>query len=95
MTVDLCMAYNYMLMLVFMTLTLMQGHSGSVKKKNLLSIISTTKQAISIKFAITVGLFVLDLDFENVYRTGPSCLDLLYSAKIKDPKSACTIVKEM
>ena len=40
-----------------MTLTLMQGHSGSAKKKYQHWIISTTKPAISIKLATAVGLF--------------------------------------
>ena len=54
MTVDLYMAYN-ILMLVSMTLTLMQGHSGSAKDKNQCWIISTTKQATSIALAMYNG----------------------------------------
>ena len=61
MTVDLCMAYN-MLMLVLMTLTLMQGHSGSAEEQIQRATISTTKQVISINLATTVGY-----DFEHVY----------------------------
>ena len=38
-----------------MTLTLMQGHSGSAEENNQLWIISKTKQAIKIKLAATVG----------------------------------------
>ena len=53
MTVDLWMPY--MLMLVSITLTLMQGHSGSAMAKNQRCMISATKQAISIKFGATVG----------------------------------------
>ena len=53
MTIDLCMAY--MLRLVTMNLTLMQGHSGLADDKLQRWIISTTKQAISIKHAATVG----------------------------------------
>ena len=46
MTVDLIgIAHNDMLMLVSMILTMKQGHSGSANET---SIISTTKQAISI-----------------------------------------------
>ena len=58
-----------MLMLVLMTLTLMQGHSGSAKARNQRSMLSATKQAISIKLATKVGHFLrdLDLDFANVY----------------------------
>ena len=50
MTVDLCMAY--VLILVSMILTLMQGHSGLAKAKNQRWMLSATKQAISIKLAI-------------------------------------------
>ena len=65
MTVHSCMAC--MLMLVSMGLTLMQGHSGSATAKHQRCIISTTKQAISIKLTTTVGHFSSDFDFENVY----------------------------
>ena len=65
MTVDLSIAY--MLMLILMTLTLVQGHSGTEKAKKQRWIISTTEQAISIKLAATVDHFVRDLDFANVY----------------------------
>ena len=61
MSVDLCMAY--MPMLVSMTLTLMQGHNGSAKA----TIIWTTKQAISITLATTLGHVLHDLDFENIH----------------------------
>ena len=47
-----------MLMLVSMTLTLMQGQSGSTKANNHRS---ATKQAISIKLAITVGHFYVTI----------------------------------
>ena len=58
-----------MLKLVFITLTLIQGHSGSAKAKYKCWIILTTKQATRIKLAIstTVGHFLRDLDFENIY----------------------------
>ena len=36
-------------------------------KKNQRRLISITKQTISIKLGSTVGQFVCDLDFENVY----------------------------
>ena len=55
MMVDLCM--TYMLILVLMTLTLMQGHSWSPKAKNQRKIFSTTKQATSIKLATSVSHF--------------------------------------
>ena len=38
-----------------MTLTLMQGHSGSVEEQIQLLIILTTKQTIKIKLAVMVG----------------------------------------
>ena len=64
MTVDVYM--TNMLMLVSM----MQGHSGSAKAKqsalNYLDCV-TTNQAPSIILATTVGHFLRDLDFENVY----------------------------
>ena len=67
-TVDLWMPY--MLMLVSMTLTLLQGHSGSAKAKNQRCILLATEQAITIKLATTVSLiflfFLRDLDFANV-----------------------------
>ena len=52
-SIDLCVAY--MLMLVSMVLTLMQGHSGLAEEKNHRWIISKTKQPISIKVAATVS----------------------------------------
>ena len=42
-------------------MALMQGHSGSAKAKTWHRIISTTKQALSIKLATTVGLFYVTL----------------------------------
>ena len=51
----------------FNDLTLMQSHSGLAKAKIQCWIISTTKQATSIKLATTVVHFLRDLDFENVY----------------------------
>ena len=65
MMVDLWM--SYMLMLNLMTLTLMQGHSGSGNVKNQCCLLSATKQAIRIKLATTVSHFLNDLDFANVY----------------------------
>ena len=60
--------YINMLVLLLMTLTLMQYHSGSAKAKNQRCMLSATKQAISIKFATTVdhSLCDFDLDFANV-----------------------------
>ena len=55
--------------------SLMQGDSGSAKANIQCWIISTAKQATSVKFTTTIGHFSLrDLDFENVYRAGPTCL---------------------
>ena len=55
MTADLRMPC--VLMLVWMTLTLMQGHSGSANAQIKSVLLSATKQAISIKLATTtVGL---------------------------------------
>ena len=45
----------------------MRGHSGSAKGRIQCLIILTTKQATSIKLATTVGHFVRDLDFANIY----------------------------
>ena len=67
MTVDWCMAY-----LISMTLTLMQGDSGSAKVKNQCWIISTTKQATSIE-ATAVGHVLPELYFENVYMACRTC----------------------
>ena len=53
-----------MLMLVSMTLTLMQGHSGSAKAK-------IQQKVISIKLVTMVGHFLRDLDFANVYMACP------------------------
>ena len=64
MTVDLWMPY--ILMLVSMTLTLMQGHSGSAEAKNQRCMLSATKQTISIKLATMVGHFLRELDFANM-----------------------------
>ena len=56
-------------MLVLMTLTLMQGHSGLVNAKRQRCMLSATKHAIRIKLATAVGHFLHDLDFDfaNVY----------------------------
>ena len=54
-----------MLMLFSMTLTLMQGHSGSTKAKNQHCMLSETKQAVSIKLAATVGHFLSDLSLQT------------------------------
>ena len=66
MMVDLWMPY----MLISMTLTLMQGHSGLAKAKYQRCMLSATKQAISIKLATTVGLFfyvTLTLTLQTLY----------------------------
>ena len=55
-------------MLVSMTLTLMQGRNVSAKTTNQRCMLSATKQAINKhKLAATVGQFLCDLDFVNVY----------------------------
>ena len=64
---------NNMLRLFSITLTLMQGHSGSTKAKIQCWIISTTKQATTIKIATTVGHLLCHLDFANVYMAWPTC----------------------
>ena len=56
-----------MLMFVSMTLPVMHGRSRSAK---------TNIQATSITLAITVGLFLLDVDFEKVYMAWPTCFFL-------------------
>ena len=57
MTLDLRIQGVYMLVLVSMNLTLVQGHSRSTKANIQCWIISTAKQATSNKVATTVGLF--------------------------------------
>ena len=78
MTVD---SWIYMLMLVSMTLTLMQDHSGSANANNQRCMLSATEQAISFELAATPGHFPsdLDLDFANVYMACPHyfCFSLL------------------
>ena len=59
-----------------MTLTLIQGHSGSPESKHMQRwIISITNQIINIKLATTVGTFLYDLDcdFENIYMAWAFC----------------------
>ena len=70
-----------MLILIVMTWTLMQGHSGSVKANNERFMLSATKQAVSIKFATMVGHFLhdLDLEFANIYMTCSSFYLFAYS----------------
>ena len=68
------------MVLVSMTLTLMQVHSGSVKARNERCFMSTTKQAISIKRATTVRHFLRDLDIENAYMACPACF-LFFSVR--------------
>ena len=70
MTVDLYGAY--MITLYSMTLTLMQGHSGSANVRIQYWIISTTKQAMSIKLATTVGHFMWPW-LRDVYMDWLSC----------------------
>ena len=62
--VDVCREYNAF-MLVSMILTLMQGHSGSAKAKYERRIISTTKQAISIRLPTTVGHIFVTLTLKT------------------------------
>ena len=57
---------------MLVSMTLMQGHSGSAEDAIQRRLISTSKQVICIKFATTVGFFVcflhdLDCDFEDMY----------------------------
>ena len=52
-------------MLVSMTLSLMQGHSGSAKAKIQCLIVSTTKQATSMTLARTVGHFYVTLTLKT------------------------------
>ena len=55
-----------MLMLISMTFTLVQGHSGSTKATNQRWIISTTKQAISIKLVTTVSHFYVTWTLKTI-----------------------------
>ena len=71
--------YIYMFMLVSMTLSLMQGHNGSAMQKSCVEHFSTSKQAISITLTATVGPFLRDLDFANVYLARPSGSCISYS----------------
>ena len=73
MRVNECMAY-IMLMLVSMTLTLTQGHSGSAQENNQRLIILTTKQVMSIELAKTVGHFYMTLTLKTyIYIAWPTC----------------------
>ena len=69
MTVDLLTPY--MLILVSMTLTLMQGHSGSAKAKNQRCMLSATEP----KHCYNDMPFLRDRDlvFANVYTACPAC----------------------
>ena len=69
MAVDVC---YIMPMLDSMTLTTMQGHSGSTKANNQRWIISTTTQAISINTSCNGSQYLRDLDYENGYMAWPS-----------------------
>ena len=53
MTIDLCMRHVFML--VSITLTLLQDHSGLAEDKNQLYIFSTIKQVIFVKLTTTAG----------------------------------------
>ena len=68
-----------MLNLVSITLTLIQGHSRLAKTKIQCGIMSTTKQAPSIKHATRVGHFLRYLDCKSVYGlTIYFCLGLVF-----------------
>ena len=62
-------------MLVLMTLTLTQGHSGSAKAKKELA---TTKQSIGIKLATMIGHLLCDIDFAKVLYYISIWLDQLF-----------------
>ena len=70
-------------MLVSMTSTLMQAHSGSTENQIQRWIISTTKQVINIKLATTVCLFLFCfcaspwLCSEDMYMAWPTCFIIL------------------
>ena len=70
MTADLRMAYAHAR---FDYLNLGARSQWVGRGKHQRWIISTTKRAISIKLAITVGPFLRDLDFENMYMAWLSC----------------------
>ena len=69
MTVDLCIKYIIMLILIPMLLTLMQGHSWSAKAQIQCRIISITKKATSVmKLAETVDQFLcVTLTLQTLY----------------------------
>ena len=73
MTVDLCMAH----MLILASLTLISGHSGSAKQ--IIGGELSRQIAISIELVTTVGHFVRDFDFGNVYMACSSCFRFLPS----------------
>ena len=62
-----------LLILVSMILTLMQCHSGLSKAKSQCCMPTANKQAISIELATTVGHFLRDLYFANVYMAWQTC----------------------
>ena len=63
-----------MLMLVLMTLTCMQGHSGTAKAKNQRCMLSAAKPAISMKLATKVGHFYLTLTLQAfIWLSLPTC----------------------
>ena len=67
MTVDLCIAYNYAPRFDDLDL---DARSQQVRKGKKISFELSrqlSKQAISIKIATTVGHFLSDLEFKNVY----------------------------
>ena len=54
-------------MFIIIITIIMKGHSGSVKAITQHCMLSATKQAISMTLATTVGHFLHDLLFANVY----------------------------
>ena len=96
MAVDLCM--TYMSMLVSMTLTLTQGHTGSAKAKYQRWIISTTMQAISIKLAFNSRHFFTcrwlwkcyyEYDWTILFRNLSVCLIFVCVPLLVCPKWCC------
>ena len=74
MTVDLCIIYIYIYIYIYFGDLDPDERSQWVNKgKKSLSSHETTKQVTSMKLVTTVGNFVLDLDFENVYMASSAC----------------------
>ena len=71
MTVDLCMAYLLMNVSMSLTLTLIQGHIGSVEENNVTA--HDGRLMHDIYAHVRLDDLDLVLDFENVCKARPTC----------------------